>query len=100
MARKKTAVGQEDATGEGMLQKAAKAIGSVVGTLAVTTGIAHSDPLPKMRGKAKRTVPKALRPAVKKRTKKVAAKKNPGGKRGSEDVRIGGRPGQPRRQSG
>ena len=80
MARKKTAIGPDDATG-GILQKAAKAIGSVVGTLAATTGIAHAEEPPKMTGKAKRTAPKALAPAVKKRGKKAAAKKNPAVKR-------------------
>src|SRR5260370_23693767 len=60
MARKKTAVGHDDAAGGGMLQKAARAIGSVVGTLAVTTGIAHAEEPPKMTGKAKRTAPAPL----------------------------------------
>ena len=59
-----------------MLEKAARAIGSVVGTLAVTTGIAHAEVLPKTTGKAKKTPPKAVRPTVKKATKKAAAKKN------------------------
>jgi hypothetical protein len=81
MARKKIVVGPDDATGGGMLQKAAKAIGSVVGTLAATAGIAHAEEPPKMTGKAKRTAPKAVSPAVKKRAKKAAAKKNPAVKR-------------------
>jgi hypothetical protein len=81
MARKKTAVGPDDATGGGMLQKAAKAIGSVVGTLAATAGIAHAEEPPKMTGKTKTTAPKALAPGVKKPTKKAAAKKNPAVKR-------------------
>ena len=81
MARKKTAVGQDNATGGGILEKAARAIGSVVGTLAVTTGIAHAEGPPKIAGKTKSTAPKALSPTVKKRTKKATAKKNPTVKR-------------------
>ncbi len=64
-----------------MLQKAAKAIGSVVGTLAVTAGIAHADPSSENTSPAKKTAAKTLPPAAKKRTKKAAAKKNTAAKR-------------------
>jgi hypothetical protein len=77
MARKKTPVRQKDAGGEGMLQKAAKAIGSVVGTLAVTSGLAHSEESQKTTGEAIRTSQKRLPATVKKRAKKAAPRKNP-----------------------
>lgn len=71
MPKKKTAPEQKAATQAGILQKAAKAIGSAVGTLAVTTGIVHGEEAPK----------KAVKAGVKKRAKSVAAKKKPAVKR-------------------
>jgi hypothetical protein len=81
MPKKKTAPEQKPATHDGILQKAAKAIGSVVGTLAVTTGIVHAEEPPKKAAKAKRAASTGPRPAVKKRAKKTAAAKKPAAKR-------------------
>ena len=81
MPRKKTAPEQNDATHGGILQKAAKAIGSVVGTLAVTTGIVHAEEPPKKAANAKPEPSTAPRPAVKKRAPKTAAAKKPAAKK-------------------
>ncbi len=81
MARKKTAPEQNDATHDGILQKAAKAIGSVVGTLAVTTGIVHTEEPAKKAVKEKSEPSTAPRPAVKKRAPKTAATKKPATKK-------------------
>jgi hypothetical protein len=61
--------------------RCSKDIGSVVGTLAVTTGIAHAEEPPKTTGKAIETSQKRLPATLKKRTKKVVTKKNPALKR-------------------
>jgi hypothetical protein len=81
MPRKKTGPEQKAETHDGILQKAAKAIGSVVGTLAVTTGIVHAEEPPKEAVKAKPEPSTEPRPAVKKRARKTAAAKKPAAKR-------------------
>jgi hypothetical protein len=58
-------------TGEGeVLEKAAKAIGSALGTIAVKTGIAHADAPPKKSGKLVKKDKKRLPRKEKKRAKK------------------------------
>jgi hypothetical protein len=62
---------KEPAGGE-MLQKAAKAIGSALGTIATKTGIAHAEaPAPKKSGKlvkkAKQRLPRKAKKQAKKR---------------------------------
>jgi hypothetical protein len=65
--------GQEPAPGgEEMLQKAAKAIGSAIGTIAAKTGIAHAEPqqskkIPKLAKKNKPRLPRKAKKQAKKR---------------------------------
>jgi hypothetical protein len=58
--------------GEDTLQKAAKAIGSALGTIAVKTGIAHAEPqpskkIPKLVKKNKQRLPRKAKKQAKKR---------------------------------
>ncbi|HTW64097.1 MAG TPA: hypothetical protein VME17_05750 [Bryobacteraceae bacterium] len=61
----------EKQSGEGeVLEKAAKAIGSALGAIAVKTGIAHADAPPKKSGKLVKKDKKRLPRKEKKRAKK------------------------------
>jgi hypothetical protein len=58
--------------GEEILQKAAKAIGSAIGTIAAKTGIAHAEPqqskkIPKLVKKNKQRLPRKAKKQAKKR---------------------------------
>jgi hypothetical protein len=58
--------------GEETLQKAAKAIGSALGTIAVKTGLAHAEPqvskkIPKLAKKNKQRLPRKAKKQAKKR---------------------------------
>ncbi len=65
----------------GSSKRPPKAIGSVVGTLAVTTGIVHTEEPAKKAVKEKPEPSTAPRPAVKKRAPKTAAAKKPATKK-------------------
>ena len=60
----------KDASGQDVLQKTAKAIGSALGKMAVKTGLAHSD-APKKRG----TLVKKAKKRLPRKAKKLAKKK-------------------------
>ena len=66
----------KEAAGEEILQKAAKAIGSALGTAALKTGIAHPEPTPKKRkiGKLIKKTKQRLPRKEKKQAKKKLAK--------------------------
>lgn len=72
MAKKKTE-GTEGGGGD-ILQTAAKAIGSALGTLAAKTGMAHPEKKSKKIGKLPKKNKKRLPRKVKKEAKKAAAK--------------------------
>jgi hypothetical protein len=72
----KTAVRQKDATGS-VLQRAAKAVGSAMGTLVATTGITDAKDFPKMTAIAIRTTQQALLSPLKKQARKAATRRNP-----------------------
>ncbi len=79
MATKKKAEPEKEqpkeAAGEEILQKAAKAIGSALGTMAVKTGIAHPATPPKKKiGKLVKKNKARLPRKEKKKAKKKAAK--------------------------
>ena len=64
---------EKEAASEEILQKAAKAIGSALGTMAVKTGIAHAEPTPKKKKigklvkKAKQRLPRKAKKEAKKK---------------------------------
>jgi hypothetical protein len=63
---------KEEAAGEELLQKAAKAIGTAIGTVAVKTGIAHpaAPPrkrIPKLAKKDKKRLPRKAKKLAKKK---------------------------------
>jgi hypothetical protein len=67
---------QPKEAGEEILQKAAKAIGSALGTMAVKTGIAHAEPTP-----PRKKIPKLVKknkPRLPRKEKKQAKKKQQG----------------------
>ena len=61
----------KEAAGEEVLQKAAKAIGSALGKMAVKTGIAHAEGKPKKSGK----LVKKAKQRLPRKEKKLAKKK-------------------------
>jgi hypothetical protein len=66
----------KEAAGEQPLQKAAKAIGSALGAMAVKTGIAHADPTP-----PRKKIPKLVKKnksRLPRKEKKKAQKKQQG----------------------
>jgi hypothetical protein len=81
MATKKKAEPDKEqpkvAAGEEILQKAAKAIGSAIGTVAVKTGLAHAEPtppkkrIPKLVKKDKKRLPRKEKKAAKKKLLKA-----------------------------
>jgi len=88
--KKKTAPAAAESTGENeVLQKAAKAIGSALGTIAAKTGLAHPPAQAEKRGKLppknKKRLPrkekKALAAKKAQAVKKAAAKKTTARKR-------------------
>lgn len=80
MTKRKTAVQPREAA-VGILQKAAKAIGSVMGTLAAKTGMADAEAQPKIARKTVKATQAALPPARKRPPRKTATKKKPAVKR-------------------
>jgi hypothetical protein len=77
MATKKKAGQEKEAGGEDVLQKAAKVIGSALGTIAKKTGIAETPP--KKSGKLVRKDKKRLPRREKKRAQKATLAKTPNG---------------------
>jgi hypothetical protein len=70
-AAKEKPAPEEAPAGEEILQKAAKAIGSAIGTLAVKTGMAHAEPqvskkIPKLVKKNKQRLPRKAKKLAKK----------------------------------
>ncbi len=71
-AAQEQAVQEQAPAGEEILQKAAKAIGSALGTIAVKTGMAHAEAqpskkIPKLAKKAKQRLPRKAKKQAKKR---------------------------------
>ena len=71
---------EKEAASEEILQKAAKAIGSALGTVAVKTGIAHPEPTPKKKKKIGKLVKKAKQrlPRKEKKEAKKTLANSPG----------------------
>ena len=70
--KEKAAAPEPAPAGEDTLQKAAKAIGSALGSIAVKTGIAHADPqkskkIPKLAKKNKQRLPRKAKKQAKKK---------------------------------
>jgi hypothetical protein len=75
-AKEATTEQPKEAAGEEILQKAAKAIGSALGTMAVKTGIAHAEPTP-----PRKKIPKLVKKnksRLPRKEKKLAKKKQQG----------------------
>ena len=77
MATKKKTEQEKEAAGEETLQKAAKAIGSAIGAIAVKTGIAHAPAPAKKIGKLVKKAKKRLPRKEKKLAKKKLLKSAP-----------------------
>jgi len=74
MATRKKTEQDKPAEGGEILQKAAKAIGAALGTIAAKTGAAHAEAPPKKKGKLAKKAKKRLPRKQKKEEKKRALK--------------------------